>query len=144
MPVWIAEVKAAFGSGDSMAGAKRGSGTASPHVHQALRTLVGHNFKSRANKWVHVLPPLIPSPTPLWRVLCVHKCALDSIQNAAVVCGARRWTSSSSCRHRLSLGVHVVAATTGRLKDFVEKSNIFGKLRFSMVGATRLPSDMGR
>lgn len=43
-----------------------------------------------------------------------------------------------------SRGVHVLAITIGRLKDFDEMGKIsFEKLRFSMVVEARLTSDMG-
>ncbi|KAL1475189.1 hypothetical protein MTO96_037480 [Rhipicephalus appendiculatus] len=144
-PVQKYAVKIALAGRDLMACAQTGSGKTAAFILPILHSLLSDTgLENPSYQTVQTPMAVILSPT---RELAIqiaqdaHKYAYDSILTTVLVYGG------TSVQHQLAVlsrGCHILVATTGRLKDFVEKGKIsFEKLRFLVLDEADRMLDMG-
>ncbi|XP_075739851.1 ATP-dependent RNA helicase DDX4-like isoform X2 [Rhipicephalus microplus] len=144
-PVQKYAVKIALAGRDLMACAQTGSGKTAAFMLPILHSLLSDSsLENPAHQPVQTPMAVVLSPT---RELAIqiaqdaHKYAYDSILKTVLVYGG------TSVQHQLAVlsrGCHILVATTGRLKDFVEKGKIsFEKLRFLVLDEADRMLDMG-
>lgn len=144
-PVQKYAVKIVLGGRDLMACAQTGSGKTAAFMLPILHTLLSDSaLENPSFQPVQTPQAVILSPT---RELAIqiaqdaHKYAYDSILKTVLIYGG---TSVQHQLAQLSRGCHILVATTGRLKDFVEKAKIsFEKLRFLVLDEADRMLDMG-
>ncbi|XP_037556713.1 probable ATP-dependent RNA helicase vasa-like isoform X2 [Dermacentor silvarum] len=144
-PVQKYAIKIILAGRDMMACAQTGSGKTAAFMLPILQSLMSDSsLENPANQAVQTPLAVILSPT---RELAIqiaqdaHKYSYDSIIKTVLVYGG------TSVQHQLAMlsrGCHILVATTGRLKDFVEKGKItFEKLRFLVLDEADRMLDMG-
>uniref|UniRef100_A0A023GFV1 RNA helicase n=1 Tax=Amblyomma triste TaxID=251400 RepID=A0A023GFV1_AMBTT len=144
-PVQKYAVKIVLGGRDLMACAQTGSGKTAAFMLPILHTLLSDSaLENPSFQAVQTPQAVILSPT---RELAIqiaqdaHKYSYDSILKTVLIYGG---TSVQHQLAQLSRGCHILVATTGRLKDFVEKGKIsFEKLRFLVLDEADRMLDMG-
>lgn len=144
-PVQKYAVKIALAGRDLMACAQTGSGKTAAFMLPILHTLLSDSaLENPSFQSVQTPLAVILSPT---RELAIqiaqdaHKYAYDSILKTVLCYGG---TSVAHQAQQLSRGCHILVATTGRLKDFVEKGKVsFDKLRFLVLDEADRMLDMG-
>lgn len=144
-PVQKYAVKIALGGRDLMACAQTGSGKTAAFMLPILHTLLSDSSLENPSGQCPQMPlAVILSPT---RELAIqiaqdaHKYSYDSILRTVLIYGG---TSVSHQLAVLSRGCHILVATTGRLKDFVEKGKVsFDRLRFLVLDEADRMLDMG-
>lgn len=144
-PVQKYAIKIALGGRDLMACAQTGSGKTAAFMLPILHSLLSDPaLENPSNQPVQMPLAVVLSPT---RELAIqiaqdaHKYAYDSVLRTVLVYGG------TSVQHQLSMlsrGCHILVATTGRLKDFLEKGKVsFEKLRFLVLDEADRMLDMG-
>ncbi|KAH9383081.1 hypothetical protein HPB48_023811 [Haemaphysalis longicornis] len=144
-PVQKYAVKIALGGRDLMACAQTGSGKTAAFMLPILHTLLSDSSLENPSGQCPQTPlAVILSPT---RELAIqiaqdaHKYAYDSILRTVLIYGGTSVAHQSAV---LSRGCHILVATTGRLKDFVEKGKVsFERLRFLVLDEADRMLDMG-
>ncbi|GIY56252.1 ATP-dependent RNA helicase vasa [Caerostris darwini] len=130
---------------DLMACAQTGSGKTAAFLIPIINELISNpNLPNNANNATQEPYAVIIAPT---RELAIQigsearKFAFDSVIKADVVYGG---TSTSYQSNRIRRGCHILAATPGRLLDFVEKGKVsFAQLRYLVLDEADRMLDMG-
>ncbi|KAM7286590.1 ATP-dependent RNA helicase vasa isoform X2 [Ixodes scapularis] len=144
-PVQKYAIKIALGGRDLMACAQTGSGKTAAFMLPILHTLLSDPaLDNPSHREVQTPQAVILSPTRELAIQIAHdanKYAYDSILKTVLCYGG---TSVGHQLSQLSRGCHILVATTGRLKDFVEKGKVsFENLRFLVLDEADRMLDMG-
>lgn len=144
-PVQKYAIKIVLAGRDLMACAQTGSGKTAAFMLPILQSLLNDpNLDNPAHREVQTPMAVVLSPT---RELAIqiangaNKYGYDSILKTVLLYGG---TSVQHQLAQLSRGCHVLVATTGRLKDFVERGRVsFEKLRYLVLDEADRMLDMG-
>ncbi|XP_064477608.1 probable ATP-dependent RNA helicase vasa-like isoform X2 [Ornithodoros turicata] len=144
-PVQKYAIKIVLAGRDLMACAQTGSGKTAAFMLPILHSLLKDpNLENPSNREVQTPLAVVLSPT---RELAIqiandaNKYGYDSILKTVLLYGG---TSVNYQLSQLSRGCHILVATTGRLKDFVERGKVsFEKLRYLVLDEADRMLDMG-